>query len=246
MADDLADANKALDSKSYAQAVQLFSKLASAGNAEAQLRLGEMYWYGEGVPLDRAKGDALFAQAAAAGNPEASAARLLTGKRAQRAADIAHWTSGYDGADLTAGKYNCAAPTIPEVSKTNSEINATKDAVTAWRACREGFAKNMNSVLPPGKAIPPAVAEVMSEPETQQAKMHLDKVYAAVLNKVKASDAPVLAQREKWEAATVAFVSEQNKITETRERESKLRFEETERARLNGAALSHVGVSGGR
>ncbi len=73
-ADELADANQALQQKNYTVALTLFSKLANNNNREAQLRLGEMYWYGEGAPLDRAKGDALFAQAAAAGDPGAVAA----------------------------------------------------------------------------------------------------------------------------------------------------------------------------
>ena len=74
-ADELVDANAALQQKNYPVALKLFGKLASDNNHEAQLRLGEMYWYGEGAPLDRAKGDALFAQAAAGGDPGAVAAQ---------------------------------------------------------------------------------------------------------------------------------------------------------------------------
>ena len=51
-ADELADANALFQKKAYPQALQLYTKLANAGNAEAQLHLGEMYWYGEAGAID--------------------------------------------------------------------------------------------------------------------------------------------------------------------------------------------------
>lgn len=233
MADELADAHKALETKAYPQALQLYGKLAAAGNPVAQLRLGEMYWYGEGVALDRAKGDALFAQAAASGNAEAIAARTLTARRAQHAAGIALWTTGYDGADLTAGKYNCPAPVIPAVSKTNAEIAATNAGVAAWRVCYDGFAANLNAGLPPGKQIPAEVAEVMSEPEVQQAKAHIDKVYGAVMDKAQVAAQAVIARQAAWETATVASVEEQNRLIAARTKQVKADLETAERWNQN-------------
>jgi TPR repeat protein len=49
-ADELSDGIKAWERQDYAQAQQIFSKLAKAGNAEAQRQLGEMIGFGEGVP----------------------------------------------------------------------------------------------------------------------------------------------------------------------------------------------------
>ncbi len=111
-ADELADANLALQQKNYPVAVKLFGKLAAGNNSEAQLRLGEMYWYGEGVAIDRSKADTLFAQAAARGNQDAIAATKLSGQRAARGADIALWTGGYTGAELRSGKLACKTPAI--------------------------------------------------------------------------------------------------------------------------------------
>lgn len=230
-ADELSDANRALAARSYPEALQQFTKLAKAGNAEAQLRLGEMYWYGEGVALDRARGDALFAQAAAGGNQEAVAAQALSARRARQAADIAYWTGGYDGADMTAGKYQCAAPAIPAVSRTNADIKATNAAIGAWQACHNGFADNLNSALPPGKRIPPDIAVVMSEQETQQAKAHLDKVYGGIMDRVQAGATAIMAQRAKWEAATLASAEEQNRATEVLVRQAKVELENSERVR---------------
>jgi TPR repeat protein len=207
---ELSDANKALASKAYPQALQLYGKLATAGNHEAQLRLGEMYWYGEGVTLDRDKGDALFALAASGGNAEAVTARTLSTRRAQNAAGITYWTTTYDGADLTAGKFNCVAPTIPAASKTNAEIAATNKAVAGWRECYDAFGANLNAGLPAGKRIPADIAVVMSEPETEMARAHVDKVYGAVINKAQANAQAFMARQAAWETATVAAVAEEN------------------------------------
>ena len=73
-ADELADANALFQKKAYPQALQLYTKLANAGNAEAQLHLGEMYWYGEAGAIDEAKADAWFRKSAAKGNKTAAAA----------------------------------------------------------------------------------------------------------------------------------------------------------------------------
>lgn len=224
-ADDLADANKALAAKSYPQAVQLFSKLAEAGNAEARFRLGEMYWFGQGVPVDRAKGDALFAQAAAAGVGEASKALARSARRAERSADIAWWTTKYDGADLTSGKYRCERPAIPAVSKTNAQITATNAAYNAWAACYNGFIANLGDAMPAGKRLPADIVELMSDAEIEQARAHMDRVYAAVADKEQAGAGELVAQHGAWEKATVAFVSDANKLAGVRKDMEKAQLE---------------------
>lgn len=142
-ADDLADANKALMAKSYPQAMELFGRLAAAGNAEARFRLGEMYWYGQGVPADRAKGDALFAQAASAGISAASTALTRSARRA----------------------------------------------------------------------------------EIEQARVHLDRVYADVADKAQAGANALVAQHGAWEKATLAYVGEANKQAGVRSSMEKAQLE---------------------
>ena len=48
-ADQLEDANTAIESKDYKKAFELFQPLAEEGNAEAQTRLGALYVNGQGV-----------------------------------------------------------------------------------------------------------------------------------------------------------------------------------------------------
>lgn len=214
IADDMADANQALLAKAYPRAVELYTRLAVAGNNEARLRLGEMFWYGEGVAVDRARADALFAQAAAGGIPAAAEAATLSARRARRSADIAHWTAGYDGADLRTGKFDCAAPAIPAVSRDNQEISKTVAAINAWNDCYRGFIGNIADASPAGKRIPAEVLELMTEAEVQQAVVHLDKVYAAALAEAKGKALPFLARRDAWRQATIGYVTESNKLAE--------------------------------
>ncbi len=210
-ADDLADANQALQQKNYPVALKLFSKLASASNSEAQLRLGEMYWYGEGAPLDRTKADALFAQAAASGNPAAVAATKLSARRAAQAADIALWTGGYTGAELRAGKFDCKTPAIPAARSTaNDEIQRVTADIATWTTCYNGFVANMASLMPAGKAIPAEVLEVMSEQELTVAREHLDTLYKRTVADVKAETTPFLALRDTWERDTKDYVTAKN------------------------------------
>jgi len=61
---------EARDRKDYAEAVACFNKAAEMGNADAQNKLGNCYYKGEGVPQDYAKA-AGFERAAEHGHAEA-------------------------------------------------------------------------------------------------------------------------------------------------------------------------------
>jgi TPR repeat protein len=210
LASDLTEAEKLLAAKSYPQAVQLLTRLAESGDAAAQLRLGQVYWYGEGVAVDRARGDALFARSAALGNAEAVKALAMTGERARHAADIAYWTARYDGADLTSGKFACKAPSVPRRSTDNAEIKATSEAMQAWRTCYNGFVDHIAEAMPLGKRIPADVADLLSDPEMEQAKAHLEQVYKRVLAEAKVGADRTLADYDAWEKSTAAYVVAEN------------------------------------
>jgi len=210
MADELADANKLLDAKTYPQAMAILTRLADAGNANAQLRLGQVYWYGEGVPVDRARGDALYAKAVAAGSEDAKIALGMTAARQQHLADIEYWTTTYNGADLTSGKYHCEPPAVPARSSTNEGIKSTWDAINAWKACYNGFAQHLDDAWPAGRRIPVRIADLMTDHEIDQAKAHLTDVYTRMADDAKANADKALAAYDSWAKETAVFVGEQN------------------------------------
>jgi TPR repeat protein len=211
-ADELADANALFEKKSYPQALQLYTKLANAGNAEAQLHLGEMYWYGEAGAIDEVKADAWFRKAAAKGNKTASAALEVMRQRVVRRADIDYWMSKYDGADLKSGSFRCPAPRLPSISKTNEEIDAVSARIASWQECYNGFVVNLNASSPLTKRIPPDIEALMNQAEMEKAKAYLAEVHARIAEDAKVNGKLVLADVGAWRSATDAYVAEHNMI----------------------------------
>jgi hypothetical protein len=240
LADDFSDASKMLEQKKYPEALQLLNKLSAAGHAEAKLRLGEMYWYGEGAPLDRAKGDALFSQAAAMGNAEAAAATKLSAQRASQTDAIAYWSNRYDGADLRSGQYACAMPAIPAVSKNNTQIKATTEALDAYTACHNGFVDHVAAAMPAGKSIPADVQLVMSEQELQAAKGRIETAVARALAAGKADADRVLAQRTAWNTATNEYVAQTNADIAARNKTAAIKRETEDRMRTGNYGVADM------
>jgi hypothetical protein len=211
-ADELADANALFQKKAYPQALQLYTRLANAGNAEAQLQLGQMYWYGEAGAIDDAKAEAWFRKSAAKGNKTAAAALEVMKQRVARRADIDYWISKYDGADLKSGQFRCPAPRIPAISKVNEEITAVAARVEAWQDCYNGFVRNLNESSPLVKRIPADVSALMNEQEMNKARTYLDEVHARIAEDAKISAKLVLADFGVWRNATDAYIAEHNAI----------------------------------
>lgn len=235
LANDMATAGKLLEAKEYAKALAVYTQLANAGNTEAQLRVGEMHWYGEGTPQDLQLAYRWFEKAAAAGSVDAKAALVALERRKTRGGEIDYWTRQYDGADLRSGKFECKPPAIPEVSKTNAEIAATRDAIEAWRSCHNGFVANVNATAPIGKRIPADVLDMMTLDETDRAKAHVESVYRKVLSQVDVEVAGVQTRQAAWEEATARFVKDENVRLARQQEEDSRRLVEAQR-RFNETA----------
>jgi hypothetical protein len=205
-ADDLADANKALEAKAYAKAAALYTKLAAAGSAEAQFHLGEMHWYGEGVPADLAQARTLFEKAAAGGSKEAATALETMRQREVRKADIQYYASGYTGLDLAYSSYKCQKPEFPAVSQRKSDIKRIDKDYKDWLACYTTFAQGLKNALPPGKLIPADISNLMNEQEFNAAQAHMDKTYARLSAEARQEADPIVASYDSWIANTEKFV----------------------------------------
>lgn len=211
-ADDLSSANALFAKKDYPHALQLFTKAANAGNAEAQLHLGEMYLYGEAGSVDLAKAESWFKKSAAKGNPTAVAALGMMKQRELRKEEIDYWMSKYDGADLKSGKYRCPVPRIPAMSKVNDEIAAVAAKVQAWQACYNGFVENINAATPLTKRIPKDIADLLTKDELATATAHLEGVQARMVEEARVASKLLLADYAVWRDATDAYVGEHNRM----------------------------------
>ncbi|MBD8530281.1 MULTISPECIES: tetratricopeptide repeat protein [unclassified Massilia] len=233
-ADDLSEANRLLAAREYGKALPLYATAAKAGNAEAQFRLGEMYWYGDGTAQDLQAANEWMAKAAAAGNQDARESLPILERRKTRGADIDYWMSAYRGEELRSGKFACPAPAFPAVSKTNAEIAATEARFTSWQACYNGFVENFSNAMPVGKVIPQEVLDMMSPAEFERVQAHIDPLYRQIMSDAQAQAAATLAQRDAWEKSTRNFVTEANQRRKQAEIET-ARVTEDMRYRLPGS-----------
>ncbi|MFC5479533.1 sel1 repeat family protein [Massilia suwonensis] len=211
-ANDLAAANALFEQKKYPEALALYTRLANAGNVDAQQQLGQMYWYGEAGAVDEAKAEAWFRKAAAKGNAVAASSLVVMQQRVERRADIDYWVGKYDGAELKSGKYYCPAPRIPAISKQPDEIERVSAAISNWQACYNGFVENMNASSPLVKRIPADVVKLMNASETERAKTYLATVQENLVEEAKVSAKLVLADVAAWRSATEAYVKEHKAI----------------------------------
>ncbi len=230
-ADELSDANRLMQDKSYDKAFPIYTRLAAAGNPEAQFRLGEMYWYGDGTASDIPTARTWLQKAAAAGHHDAQEDLAALKAREGRGADIAYWTTNYKGEDLTSGKFACPAPAIPLMSRTNADIKAVSASVAAWQACYNGFVANVNAALPPGKRIPDDVAAMMTPHEMAAARAHLDQVYGSVIAQAQTAAGTVISHRDAWQKATEEYVVATNRAAKEDERKMLLDREALDRSR---------------
>ena len=213
-ADDIAAANALFAKKDYPQALQMYTRLANGGNAEAQLHMGEMYLYGEAGAIDLVKAEAWFKKSAAKGNKTAIASLEMMKQRIVRRADIEYWMLKYDGAELRSGQYRCPIPRVPARSKQNDEIAAIAAKVAAWQACYNGFVENINATSPLTKKIPKDITDLMTKDEMAASTKHLEEVYKRIVEDARVESKLFLADYNVWRDATDAYVSEHNKMTQ--------------------------------
>lgn len=211
-ADDLSSANALFAKKDYPAALKLYTKAANAGNAEAQMRMGEMYLYGETGSVDVPKAETWFRKSAAKGNKTAIAALEMIKQRELRKEDIAYWMSKYDGAELRSGKYRCPTPRFPAMSKVNEEIDRIAKKVQEWQTCYNNFVEHINSVSPLTQRIPKDIADLMTKDEMEVATKYLDSVHARIVEDAKVGSKLFLADYAVWRDATDAYVGEHNKM----------------------------------
>jgi hypothetical protein len=130
------------------------------------------------------------------------------GARKRHAADIAYWTTAYQGEDLVAGKYACAMPEIPDVSTSVEEIQKVGKAISRWSICYNDFASHISAAGPTSNRIPAEIRNLMTPAELAQAIKRLDTVVTALVERRGAEAELFIARRDNWLAATDKYLSQ--------------------------------------
>jgi len=232
-ADALSDANALFASKAYPQALAAYTKLANAGNVEAQQHLGEMYFYGEAGAVDEANAETWFRKAAAKGNAVALASIELIKQRGTRRAEILHWVEQYQGEDLKTGKFNCTVPRIPAVSKQSEDIERVSASIAKWQNCFNDYVTNLKAAAPLVKRIPADIVKLMNQAEMTRASERLAGVEENLSEEARVGSKLVLADVAAWRSATTAYVKERNAIVENGPSEERARDIEARKRNYN-------------
>lgn len=222
-ANDFASAQALFEQKKYPEALALYTRLASAGNVEAQQQLGQMYWYGEAGAVDEAKAESWFRKAAAKGNSVAIASLDLIKQRGARRAEITHWVEQYQGEDLKTGQFNCSVPRIPSISKQSADIERVAASIATWQNCYNNYVTNLNAASPLVKRIPADIVKLMNQAETTRAAERLAQVQENLAEEARVNAKLVLADVAAWRSATDAYIKERNAIVESAPSEERAR-----------------------
>ncbi|MCC7641682.1 MULTISPECIES: tetratricopeptide repeat protein [unclassified Janthinobacterium] len=212
---ELENAQKLWDGKEFYKAFQIFNKLAEAGDASAQLQLGEMYGFGEGTGEDPVRAEYWLKQAASKGNPEAAGSLELVKQRQARHNDIAYYTSNFDGANAAYAKFGCVRPQIPARSTTNAEVAAVNAGINTWTECYGRFIANLKNVAAPEQTIQPDVLKLMNNDEFLKSTALIGKVYGGILAQASAIEKEIGNDSVSWKNATEKFAAENNAKVES-------------------------------
>ena len=210
-ADELSDGIKAWEKRDFATAQTIFGKLANAGNAQAQLLLGEMYGYGEGVPEDLAMAERLLGQASAAGNKDAAESLNNVRQRATRKADIAKFADG-GAAPQSLSAFGCAMPAFPDVSTTQADIKAVTAKANDWRSCYERYGAYLAGLPAGAKAVPADVAGLMNMVELERARTSREQALAHAAAAASEEAAAFGRASDQWYTRTQQYSQSMDKV----------------------------------
>jgi hypothetical protein len=146
----------------------------------------------------------------------------LGAERAARKAEIAGYTTTFDGGDA---KLNCVRPAIPPTSRTNEEIVKVDTEVQAWFACYNEFTQRLNEALPPGKKLPADLLRIMTPEEQNQARERMNLVYGQIADEAQNTATALVAEHQAWRDSTVLFATTKNEETKKKMAARILEFE---------------------
>lgn len=149
---------------------------ANAGDQQAQLEVGERFWYGEGVKADHRISKTWFEKSAAQGNPRAQAFIRMMHDRESRMSEIEFFTQHFDGQDLKWSEDRCPLPTIDLADQKQNDYPQLIKAIDKSVECRNNYLAELKKQMAGGTIIPTALQNLMTSNELDQANQLIHKV----------------------------------------------------------------------
>lgn len=192
------EAKRALNNAQYTHAAQLFKELADQGDAQAQVALGEMLWYGDGILPDIPLARTWFSKAAAQGNAKAQQFVELLFEREKRSNEIGFYTTNFDGGNLKWKEDFCPRPQLPAENLTQKLMQSTVTSVNSRLECYNSYVNMLKNNLAEMRYLPPDLKRIMRTEEIEQAAQLTRDLYYRMGLQAHASTNQVLTQYKQW------------------------------------------------
>ncbi len=206
----IADGMRYFENKEYAKALQIYSQYANAGHPDAQVLLGEMLWYGDGIASDQNAAEILFKKAAVSGNVRAGKFLEFLAEREKYRSEIAFYMNDFDGGKIKFNETLCASPKIPAASGTNEDISTVSKNYNNWVACYNTFAVSIYAVKNETQLIPQNIFRLMRDDELKKAHLHINEVLGQIASHGKIIAEEVQRKYRSWQSTTNQYVQSNN------------------------------------
>lgn len=119
-------------------------------------------------------------------------------------ANVAYYTTTFDGGEARFANFDCKPPTFPLISYSTESARRVERSVRRWRSCFARWQERMAAVLPAGKEIPDEVVKAMSTADMAKARETMGTTYRSIIETALAQDEKVNQGIESWLKATGA------------------------------------------
>lgn len=166
--DDLTEANRLRGKKEFSRATSLYQILAEQGSVEAQLALGEMYWYGAGVASNPKLAEEWFKKAAANGAINAEKFLNLISEREKHQSEINFFANEFDGKGFKFAEMNCSRPDFSTAAHNSVDIENMINQINEFAACFNKYGERLNTSRNLDQQIPNDILRLMTNEEVEK------------------------------------------------------------------------------
>jgi beta-lactamase regulating signal transducer with metallopeptidase domain len=200
-------AKQYFDTKEYAKALAILNFLVRENDVEAQVMLGEMTWYGEGVESSQPIAVSLFKKAASSGNVKAQKFLELFAERENRQAEIKYYMTEFDGGDYKFNAKECPQIDFNQAVYNRYMASEKLDQYDKWVNCFNLQTGKISTLQNMRSVIPLSLLNIMTSKELDKAKQHLSKVFFENYSQAKSIALNMNDQLKKWDIDTTEKIN---------------------------------------
>ncbi len=200
--DDLNEANRLRIRKDFSRATSMYQMLAEKGSVEAQQALGEMYWFGSGVPSNPKLAEEWFKKASANGSLNADKFLAVLAEREKHQNEIQFFTNEYDGRGLKFVEMNCNRPDFSTAAHNSVDIENMINHINEFASCFNQYGERLNASKDLERVIPNEVLRLMTDEEVEKAINRSTRALATIRLTANMIADDFTMEKRTWETRT--------------------------------------------